>query len=526
MSVRRRAPTAIAALVAAAVAALYLYWGTSPRLLSFGGDNATYLLIARDLSPFGASSPGAAGYAGQHYYPPLFPALLAITGVAGSLAAAHALTIALLLAGFAIAYGWVRSLGFGAFASAALVIAFAATRGVYMTALEIESEPLYLALTLLAVLAADRTEPREGAASWRAWIAPLAIGAANLTRSAGLALLVAYGVHLAVRRPRLGWLRAIVAAAPTLAWMRFGGNSDYGRILVERYRDGGLAALAGMVSSQLATLWAEWLGLFAVQPVGLVVLVVTGVTALALVGLVLRLGSGGLDALYLGAYLALIVIWPFPGEMARFLVVVVPFALAFAAHAVRDGLERLEPARARPWLALALWASLGSVLVPQLALTAARFHGGASPELAALRRSALWYDPDRVTAEKTLRFAARLEDALVRVGERVPAEGCVLSVKPSLVGLFADRRAIYTPPASIADEPFHAEVERSGCRWFFLIAAATQSAEPLYPHKRFDPPLEELDVTRMTDEPDSRLVSILAARPAVRASVPAEATSP
>lgn len=525
MSERRTAHAAALAASFAALGALYLYWGTSPRLLSFGGDNATYLLIARDLSPFGPSSPGAAGYAGQHYYPPLYPALMAIAGVAGSLGAAHAFTIVLLVACLAISFAWYRSLGFGTLLAAALVTAVAATRGVYMTALEIQSEPLYLALTL-AALAAAHAEERDGAASWRAWLAPIAVGAANLTRSAGLALLTAYVVHLLVRRPPLGWLRALVAAAPTIAWMRYGGNSDYGRILLERYREGGFAALAEMVRSQLATLWVEWLGLFAVQPVGLVVVVVAVLTALAVAGGVLRLRRGGLDVLYLAAYLALIVIWPFPGEMARFLVVIVPLVMAFTASAVRAGLARFVPARAHPWLALALWASLGSVLVPQVALTAARFHGGASDELAPLRRSALWYDPDRVTAEKTLRFAARLEDALARVAERVPREDCVLSVKPSLVGLFADRRAVYTPPASVADDSFHAEVDRTGCRWLFLIAAETQSAGPLYPRERFHPALDEIDVTRMTDDADSRLVAVLAARPRPDAADQPLATSP
>ncbi|MBK7972543.1 MAG: hypothetical protein IPK07_04435 [Deltaproteobacteria bacterium] len=520
----RRTPLAALAVGFAALGAFYLYWGTSTRLLSFGGDNATYLLIARDLSPFGGHSPGAAGYASQSYYPPLYPAVMAITGAAQALAAAHAFTITILVAAFAIAFAWYRSLGLGSILSALLVLAVAGTRGTYMTALEIESEPLYLALTLVA-LAATRRDERDGAYGWRGWLAPSAVGAATLTRSAGLAMLVAYLVYLAVRRPRLGWLRAVVATVPTLAWVRVGGNSDYGRILVERYRDGGLTALVETVASQLATLWAEWLGLFAVEPVGLVVVVVSGVTVLALAGLLLRLRRGALEALYLGAYLALIVIWPFPGEMARFLVVTIPIVLGLAALAAREGLERLPPGRARAWVAVGLWAGLGSVLVPQLALTAARFHGGATPELGALRRSALWYDPDRVTAEKTLHFAARLEDALARVAEHVPRNGCVFSVKPSLVGLFADRRAIYTPPASVADEPFHAEVERAGCRWFFLIAAGTQSAAPLYPRDRFEPPLDEVDVTRMGEDPESRLVSILAALPSPASGAQPLATS-
>ncbi len=504
-------PMGLALAAFALVAALYFHWGTSDRLLSFGGDNATYLLIARDLSPFGASSPGAAGYARQHYYPPLYPAFLAITGAAHGLVAAHVATIASLLAGIAVLFAWCRTLGLTRMVSVGLALAFAAVRGTYFTALEIESEPLYLLLSLVALAATQRAQrSTSGIASG---VAALAVGATTLTRSAGLALLAAHLVWLGLHRPKRFLALGLIALVPAIVWMRHGGNSDYTRILVERYRDGGAAGIVDGLRLQVSSLAQDWLGLFALEPATVVVIVVTGLTALGLAGAVMRLRRGELDALYLGAYLALIVIWPFPGEMARFLVVVLPIALVHAAWALEALLAKLPDRRAARWIALASAMAFASVLVPQIALTATRFHAGARPELAGLRRSAMWFDPDRVAAEKMLRFAARLEDALRRVHDHVPADACVFSVKPSLVGLFADRRSVYTPPASLDDAAFHREIENAGCRDFFLIAADTQSAGPLYPRERFDPPLAEIDVTRVGDEPASRLVAILARLP-------------
>jgi hypothetical protein len=503
----------------ALVATLYLYWGTSSRLLSFGGDNATYLLIARDLSPFGPSSPGAAGYAHQSYYPPLYPLLMAVTGTGRQLWTAHAFTVGLLLAAFVALFVWCRRLGASPLASALLSLGFAAVHGTYMTALEIESEPLYLTLSLVAVAAAEVGS--RDVRGWRRFAAPLAVGSATLTRSAGLALLVAFLVFLAIHRPKRAWLDALVASTPTLVWMRLGGNADYGRILVERYRSGGLVALLDTFGHQVAALWADWVALFAARAVGLVEAVVIGLTLLGAVGSLQRLRRGRLDALYLGAYLTLIVIWPFPGEMARFLVVVLPIVLVHAACATRAGLDRFVAPRVGRWARVGLWAVFGSVLVPQLWLTAVRFLEGDTPELAGLRRSALWYDTDRETAEKTLRFASRLEDALARLTVRTPADACVFSVKPSLVGLLGNRRSLFTPSADVDDAKFRGEIERAGCRDFFLIGASTQSAAPFYPRDRFDPPLEAVDVTRIKDDDaNAQVVSILARLPIPPASSP------
>ncbi len=508
---RQRGPRRLALVTFGVVAAIYFYWGTSDRLLSFGGDNATYLLIARDFSPYGASSPGALGYAHQNYYPPLYPLFLAITGTSHSLVAAHVATITLLLASFLVLFAWCRSAGLDSLASFAVTLAFAAVRGTYFTALEIESEPLYLLLTLVALFAARRAPGRDDFA-WPV-VAALAVGAATLTRSAGLALLAAYGVHLLIRRPKRFPILALLAVVPALLWMRHGGNSDYTRILIDRYQIGGIAAIRDGLAIQLASLANDWLALFAVEPSAPVALVTTGVAVLGLAGALMRLRRGEFDALYLGAYLTLIVIWPFPGEMARFLVVALPIVLFQAAWAAGAALTRVPSTRMARWLGLALAMALISVLVPQIALTTARFHGGASPELADLRRSALWFDADRVTAEKMLRFAARLEDALRGISQHVPAEACVFSVKPSLVGLFADRRSVYTPPGSLDDAAFHREIRRLGCHDFFLIAAETQSAGALYPRERFDPPLVEVEATRIRDDPSAQLVAILARSP-------------
>ncbi len=508
---RQRGPRTLALVTFGVVAVIYFYWGTSDRLLSFGGDNATYLLIARDFAPYGASSPGALGYAHQNYYPPLYPLFLAITGTSHSLVAAHVATITLLLASFLVLFAWCRRAGLDSLASFAVTLAFAAVRGTYFTALEIESEPLYLLLTLVALFAARRASGRDGFA-WPV-VAALAVGAATLTRSAGLALLAAYGVHLLIRRPKRFPVLALLGAMPALLWMRHGGNSDYTRILIERYQAGGLAAIRDGLVLQLTSLANDWLALFAVEPSAPVALVTTGVAALGLAGALMRLRRGELDALYLGAYLTLIVIWPFPGEMARFLVVALPIVMFHATWAARAALARMPSVSTARWLGLALAMALISVLVPQIALTTARFHAGARPELEGLRRSALWFDPDRVTAEKMLRFAARLEDALAGIGQHVPTEACVFSVKPSLVGLFADRRSVYTPPASLDDAAFHREIQRHACLDFFLIAADTQSAGPLYPRERFDPPLIEIAATHVRDDPHTQLVAILARLP-------------
>ncbi|MBC7802823.1 MAG: hypothetical protein H7Y16_03015, partial [Candidatus Parcubacteria bacterium] len=123
-----------------------------PGLASFADDSVSYLVMAQVFSPYQAASQAvAAAFAGEAFYPPLFPAVLALAGAAHDIAWAHVLTALLLAAGLPLAYVLGRHWLDDRRQAAAAVLCIALLPALWVNAKGILSEPLFC-LLLLATL--------------------------------------------------------------------------------------------------------------------------------------------------------------------------------------------------------------------------------------------------------------------------------------------------------------------------------------------------------------------------------------
>ncbi|WZO95788.1 glycosyltransferase family 39 protein [Isosphaeraceae bacterium EP7] len=300
----------------------------------------------------------------QHaHFPPGYPAALAAswTWFGRSDRVAHVLSAACTtIAVWFLAHWFARVESPRVAAPLALALAFnwswARVGG------SIQSEPLFLLLTALAVNAADRLARTDR----RNRLGTLGLGvllaACVLTRHVGACLVLAVVVDLAWRERRAAAIAvgatATLLISPWIAWqLRVGRGSQAGLLTA--------VDLPSLVASQalfyarripdhlagpfveVATVFGRSPGLAASATAGAI-----GATALVLYGLVKaalnpRRRLAGLIPL---ATLALLLAWPFT-EAGRFLVPLVPFLLVGAV----EGLSRVGPmGRARAaWLLLA-----------------------------------------------------------------------------------------------------------------------------------------------------------------------------
>lgn len=472
MSRPAAADAAAAALVLAfAAASASFVW--QPTLATFADDSVSYLVMAQAFSPFQAATPAvAAAFAREAFYPPLFPAVLALAGAAHSIAWAHALVALLLAAALPFAYRlgvrWLQGRG----AALAALACIALAPSLWVNAKGILSETLFC-LLLVSVFWALEQERRSG------WTLGLLLAAMALTRTAALPMIGVFGLWAAAQR---GDLRArLRAAAPAIAALAAYGlwvlvqpshaEGDYASILSEKGQGllgapGGIgAALAASIARQASAVAEGWAGSLLVywvegQPLRFALASAVGLLALA--GMALRMRRGRADGWMTAAYLATLLAWPFYEQMERFLFPLVPVLILYAYLAAG---EALGAASGKPALAhLLLAALLLTLVLPPAAFLYQRAHaGGRVAEISD------WYrTPDLSRARLRSEVHLRLMDDMRAIRELTPPEARVMWVAPAYVALLADRRGVPAPDARLAPEAYREAVRASGADYVFL----------------------------------------------------------
>ena len=413
------------------------------ELGDLGGDSAQYLLLAHSLAGgHGYRELWTPGLPAHGFYPPLFPALLVpaeLIGAGGFLA--HHLTIVLCALGCLAltALLFLPHVGVaGALAAAALL--GGGTFFVF-SLLRILSEVPFLLFTLGALLALQRFRGGGGGTRSAALCGAL-VGAAWLTRSAGIALFAAL-VPFVVARRRWTPIALFLAAAlaPVAAWTVAGGGGYLGQLLAKNPYDptAGPATAADLLqrvslnarfyAAELpARLVAEWLP----RPVG------WGVLALCAAGLLLMLRAPTRPfAFVVGAQAALLLVWPWADP--RFLVPVLPLLVLALLLPFRNG---------KPLIVAA--ALLGAVqLFGDARLLRAHFRDldfHPPPGMGGTIRFARWFDA-HTWGEKSpaaVRVFGRYI-ALARKARDADGEAVLLCRKPTIAALLGGVQAAAYP---------------------------------------------------------------------------------
>lgn len=470
-------PTIAAGLITAAFAAACTVFAWQPRLASFADDSVSYLVAAQVFSPWqAASGPVAEAFVREAYFPPLFPLFLGALGASHDIDFAHAVTALLLAACLPAQYMLgVRWLG-TRWAAAITVAATALLPSLWINAKGILSEPLFILLLLATLHVMESDAGRR-----RVLALAILMAALVLTRTVGLAMVAAYAACVLFERRQalpervLALVPAAVAAAAygLWLWLRPSATVDeYLQIAAERSSSmlaGGdlLAAFGARLATQANAMAEAWVGalmLFWVEgrPVPVLLSGAAGIAALA--GLALRLREARADGWMTAAYLGVFLLWPFPGQMTRFLFPLLPVLVLYAFYALNVAMRAARGSGFVASSALAL--TILSLAVPALGFIRERARHGAESGYAGITE---WYrTPDireaRTRAEVHLDLLADME--LIRA-RTAPGES-VMWVAPSYIALLAQRRGVPAPPPGLGRREYREAVLRINPDYLFL----------------------------------------------------------
>jgi len=339
-----------------------------------GGDNAGYLTLAFSLLDrheyLELWDPAAPPHT---KYPPVFASVLAAAMALG----ARTWSAFKVISTFAIwgsvglsvlwarhRYGWGLALAGGALLALSGALLYASQW--------ILSDPLFLLLTMAALVGFDRAKPK----AWSGWmvLACVATVAAFFTRSAGLPLVVAAGTWLMLqRRGKAAFGFAAFLGVPALLWwmrsQQFAGPGYTGEFwMVNPYQpDLGRIGFLGLFG-RLGENTVQYVGTH--LPVALVgtwpLAWLLGVLLLgfALVGWGRRLSELTVTELFVPLYFGLVLLWPPVWSGDRFALPLLPFLVYYAGDTVA-WLVRKTPMTPR----IPLYAMLVTTLLVPATLT-------------------------------------------------------------------------------------------------------------------------------------------------------------
>ncbi len=370
--------TAAWAVVLVALSALHLTNVSSGLGGNLGGDNAVYYLLAKAIATGqGYVDLYLPGHPAQVKFPPLFPLLLAPFHLLfnNPFPAMHAMVaLGNVLACVVLGIWAGRRLG-SHWLGLALALVIGTMPKVYLQSAHLLSEPLYMALCYLALLALP--EEKDAAIGARRFaVLVIAVLAAYFTRTAGFMLAAAVTAALVLHRDSAvigkrglsagAALAGIFVAAAALWFLRNLIQSGAGMVYLTQFAQGdpsqGLAAsgpqniLPRVLDN--ASYYLPLLGRVSFTPamyfpLPAVVAAIAGCVIAAVIGagIVLEFRARRTAAgLFVVLSLLMAVFWPFRDD--RFLLPVEPLAVYFLFRAVDAGARAIRARAARPALAV------------------------------------------------------------------------------------------------------------------------------------------------------------------------------
>ncbi len=494
-------------LVLLFVGGVYAAWTPHEGLGQLGRDGPRYMMMADHYAAYRQPDPVYAAMAIFSHLPPLYPMILAWTGAADDLYRAHLVTNLFLLFGLGAWTWWLLHKGATLEQAALLMLLLATLPGSLLTGLLIQSEYLYLFLSLLALglMAAYRrsTKPEM------LYAAGLAVGAASLSRTIGVCLLPPLLFCAKRGTWRSGAIAVMLAVCPAVGWhLVHHSPTSYGDQLQAMYSAHPWETLLRQIEAELPALRHGFAQNLLDDPswgpladlLGLLCLGCTLVRAA-------RLEE---DGIYLCAYLAVLVAWPFPEEAMRFLWPILPLLLA-QPLLIASGWRRHVPGRG---LHPAAVTSLALLLLPStlaaLEQFADRYWSAPYSGIANARGMVYWYAHDPAYARATAAAENAFIGAVQLITAEVPDKDCVLATRPDVVSYYAHRFSKRPPLNSVPDPDFGQIARSSGCNYVFGTAFKDNIFPvALHPLPRLAPDLRMLFVYSVDRGQETDIVAAL-----------------
>ena len=125
------------------------------------------------------------------------------------------------------------------------------------------------------------------------------------------------------------------------------------------------------------------------------------------------------------------------------------------------------------------------IALPDLGLTLQRFRAPLPAALETFRRDPNFVAGAYPDALAYLQFSKALVESYSAIAAVVPKGECVWSIKPTLVGYYAGRRALAPPRAELGDEDFDIALRQGGCRYLLMLNVVSPTyGVPFYPLQR------------------------------------------
>lgn len=323
-------------------------------------DDAIYTVLGKALATGeGYRMINLPGAPHATHYPPGYPLLLSVLwriapDFPDNVVVFKYANAVLLALGALASYWFVRArLGYSVFASAAIAAAGTTSIAMMQLAALVLSEPLFIAILLVALLAIERS--MASGTSRDAALAGLLLGTLCMVRTIGVVAIGGAFLLLVMRRRLrsaaivvgvsalflVPWQLWVGAYESELAPILHGKYGPYGSWLAEGYRAGGLGFARRVLMENLAGT-ANTLS-YLVMPAQFFWPRLVGLVALSacLVGGTIAVWNRAPSVVaFLGLYLVLIIVWPF--DPYRFLLALWP-VLAIVVGAAIHGLWTWRP---------------------------------------------------------------------------------------------------------------------------------------------------------------------------------------
>lgn len=446
-------------LLAVIAAHALLSWQVRARDVFTSGDDAAYLLLGRALRAFSYREVQFIGEPVAARFPPGYPAVLAILGSFGErlgvmAAAGIAFSVSGLIALFdVIRRRWSEQL-------ALLVTAVVAVNpAVVSNAGAIASEAMFTTATLWALWAADRSDHGDR----RDLVAGAAAIVSAMTRTAGVTVPVALGLHwLLRRRHRLLTILALASALTVgvwLSWTMVAPRREVRRSYIDdavniRSGDG---SMVGTLATRVRTNAVTYGGQELPSELGLPLTRRTRLDNLAWVALLGVLGFAGLASawrrwnaavLWVVVYAGLLLVWAF--TLGRFLQPALPVAIAFVLAGAWTIGGRLGRGPR--------WAGAGAVMTGAL-LAACGLSGSAHLVAQAIAC-------DRARVDCAPAESLDYIDATKYLATSTPPDARLIVPKNATVYYFAPRKSVFWDEVIVQDSAsFLPFLERTGVRY-------------------------------------------------------------
>jgi len=416
----------------------FLFFGVAAWMVipappsGFSWDDAWYLLMAEWFSPGSSHRVLAWTMLWITSYPPLFPLFITWSGAdLANTQAAFIMNAFFLACGAGVAMVWFAREGFPVIAMtvAAILMVFNPVSLGYLPILF--SEYLFIFLTTSSLAIACVAREWKWNSKWV--IIGVIVALSVATRTAGWSLAAGFLVHLVFNRklqPALVFAVSLGTSILIIPFLRVGlppPSVNYMDMLIANMDNLGweffIQQVKGLVLGW-SMLWGwgigKWLAIAAVLP-----------------GFFVRLKANRADSWYVVMYLGMLLIWPWPGHMGRFLWPLLPCFLV----AVHSSFGLLGTLKYRTVMASVYMGLILVFTIPDgIGRSLERLFDPPEGELFQYSRMHEWTrSSDREQGMIKLKERQQVINDLRRVGEIVGDQACIYSEMSPLVAIHSQR---------------------------------------------------------------------------------------